>query len=129
MVECATYGDEAYVDLPTDARLLFIWSWTNERAAICGLYHASMRTMQKAIDAPLASVDRVNAALAQLADKPLVHYDEDNEVIWVVNRARYANRSPKVARAMQKEVEACPSSPLVGEFVDQYGEMLNLRLR
>jgi hypothetical protein len=129
MVECATWDDPQFQSLGTDARLLFLWSWTNPRAAICGLYHASERMLRRAIsDQPLAEVERTWAALEELAAKPLLKYDAEAEVVFVVNRAKYANRSPKVAQRMQTEVEACPSSPLVGEFVNRYGEMLKLRL-
>lgn len=133
MVECALWGDPAFVELSTESRLLFIWSWTNPKAAICGLYHASEKQMERAIghsihDVP-SEAGALEHALGELRRKPLLKYDHDNEVLWVVNRARHANRSPKVARAMQREVEDCPPSPLVEEFVNTYGRMLDLRLR
>jgi hypothetical protein len=133
MVDSQMYGDPAYRELSTDARLLFIWSWTNPQSTICGLYGCSVRQMQLALgDTRLGMEpmsDRVLAALEQLARKPLVEYDEDNEVLWVINRVRYANRSPKVARAMQKEVEKCPPSPLIERFVAQYGRTLGIAIR
>lgn len=126
LLENSTYTDPAFVPLSTEARLLFIWSFTNLNAAICGLYRCSEREMRRALGR--SGERRISSALEELAAKPLVRYDADNEVIWVVNRARHANRSPKVARAMQKEIEACPPSPLVPEFVAMYGSMLNVRL-
>lgn len=133
LIEHAIWNDPDFLKLSTEARLLFIWAWTNPGAAICGLYHASIKQMEKALGQQIAmdqedAYIRVVTALGHLERKPIVKYDGDAEVLWVVNRARYANRSPKVARAMQKEVERCPSSPLVGEFVARYGQMLNLRL-
>lgn len=77
---------------------------------------------------PPATQSRVQNALDELAAKPLVKWDPEHEVIWVVNRVRYANRSPKVARAMQKEVERAPTSPLVVEFVEKYGAQLGIEI-
>jgi hypothetical protein len=129
-VENAMWTDPAFIALPTDARLLFIWGWTNPTASICGLYHASMKMMQRALqEGPLADVERVQKALGALGQKPLMLWDANAELVLVVNRARHANRSPKVALAMQREVESCPSSPLVEQFVELHGNTLNLRLR
>lgn len=130
MFNCPTWNDAAFRQLDTDARLLFIWSWTNPLSTICGLYQVSQRQMEIALSTdPDCLEERVALALEQLAAKPMVRYDEENEVIWVVNRAKHSNRSPKVAKAMQREVQDCPPSPLVDEFVARYGSMLNLRLR
>lgn len=126
MVECSTWDDPDFLRLSPTARLLFLWSWTHQRAAICGLYMASEKQMMRGIGGDSKALAD---ALAELGDKPLVKYDADAELLWVVNRARYSNRSPKVARAMQREVEACPDSPLIAEFVALYGSMLELRLK
>lgn len=128
LVENAVWEDPDFKRLSTDARLLFLWAWTNPNAAICGLYHTSETHLLKALE-PGAEKDRLYPAMVELADKPLVLYDFNNEVVWVVNRARHANRSEGVAKRMQREVEACPESPLVDNFMAMYGQMLALRLK
>lgn len=106
-----------------------MWSWTNPGSAICGLYAASIMDMRLGLcENPLATERRVLRAVEELGQKPIVEYDRENEVIWVVNRVRYANRSPKVARAMQKEVERVPSSPLVARFAAMYGPQLGIEV-
>lgn len=106
-----------------------MWTWTNPRSTICGLYQVSMWEMRLGLrENPPATEARVLKAIEELGAKPLVKFDAEHEVIWVVNRVRYANRSPKVARAMQKEVERAPTSPLVREFVEMYGGQLGIEI-
>jgi hypothetical protein len=126
-----TWNDPAFLELSTDARLLFVWTWTAPANALCGLYHVSPRMLERALEERPGASDgelraRVRAALLELAAKPLVLYDDDAEVLWVVNRARYANRSPKVAVLLRREVEECPPSPLKEKFVIAHGDRLGL---
>lgn len=121
----------AFLDLGTDARMLFIWTWTAPSNALCGLYHVSPRMLERALEqrpGPSSDElrDRVRVALQELAVKPFVLYDDDAEVLWVVNRARYANRSPKVAVLLRREVEECPPSVLKDRFIKTHGARLGL---
>ncbi len=127
----ATWNDQAFIELSTDARLLFIWSFTSPPSALCGLYYVSPRQLERALEErPGASSDplraRVRDALLELARKPMVLYDDDAEVLWVVNRARYANRSPKVRVLLAREVRECPPSPLRDRFLEVYAQALDL---
>lgn len=124
-VHKALWTDPEFVKLSPFGKLLFLWTWTQPGATLCGLYVASEKQMARGIG---ATPEQLRTALGELSRKPLVRYDADAEVIWVVNRARYANRSPKVAIKMQREVEACPPTTLLPQFVDAYGDSLNLRI-
>lgn len=126
------WRDRDFMALSTDARLLFIWSWTNDAAGVSGLYRASVLDLMHALG-PLdhhaedATLARVQAALAQLlVPKPLLMYDADHEVIFVVSRARYANRSPRAALLMRDEYERVPACPLRDEFSRRYWQELGL---
>lgn len=132
------WTDEAFLDLTTDARLLFLWSWTQPRAAVCGLYSVATAELEAALgwNAELsprqdanARARRVRDALEELARKPLLLYDADGPVLWVVNRARYANISGRVAAMMRREFRSCPASPLKGEFERRYRATLRLEER
>lgn len=119
------WRDPAFVDLTPDARLLFLWAWTNPEAAISGLYAVSAKRMAQALgampgDPASAWAAKVDAALKELAAKPLVLWDDDAEVLWVVTRAHHSNRSPKAAAVMTKELARCPPSPLKEAFIERY---------
>lgn len=126
----ALWNDTDFRDLTTDARLLFIWSWTNPEASISGLYHVSVKAMGRALGRPSGHTldqdveERVEKALEELGQKPLVLYDYDEEVIWVVNRARFTNRSPNQQKAIQRGYESCPPSPLREQFKNVYESIL-----
>ena len=127
MVERGFWSDETVGGLSTDARLLFLWSWTNPRATIAGLYPVGQGPMRAALDRPdEARGARVRDALAELDAAGLVRYDDENEVLWVVNRARYANRSPATVKGMEREWRECPPSPLRDAFKRKYGRVLEL---
>jgi hypothetical protein len=133
MLEQAIWNDPAFVELDTDARLIFLWSWSNPEAALGGLYHASEKQLVLALSSngtvlsgdPTHDASRLAAALEQLSRKPLLLYDDQAEVLWVVNRARHANRSPKVAVAIQREFDRCPPSPLKDRFQRKYRGLLS----
>lgn len=117
----------SYRALGPDARLLYLWSFTNpEGANLSGLYHASPRQLQRALGEEAGLRERIAAALEELAVRPLVLYDEDGEVVWVVGRVEHTLRSPKQAVKMIREYGECPDSPLKLMFRKQYGETLKL---
>ncbi len=126
------WTDPAFLELDVDARLLFIWTWTAPPNALCGLYHVSPRMLMNALEPPRqgpaepATRERVRLALVALARKPLALYDDDAEVMWVVSRAKHANRSPKVAVLLKREFEECPPSPLKDKFLRAHGSRLGL---
>jgi hypothetical protein len=125
-LETATWDDEHFAALSGDAKLIFLWAWSNKAATICGIYPATQEQIAIALAPPVkgplpaALEDRVYAALVELGVKPMLAYDYDHQVIWVTNRALKANRSPKVLVAMQREFGAVPWSPLKDQFAVHY---------
>jgi hypothetical protein len=126
-LQCEAWTDSKFMSLSTDARLLFLWAWTNDRAAICGLYECSPKQMKRGLGhqaSEYSQDERVEFALKELHDAGMVRYDDDNDVLWVVNRVKHANVSARAAKAMQREVRSCPDSPLVMAFLKKYGAEL-----
>lgn len=138
IVQRRVWSDKAVVALSTDARLLFVWSWTNERANIAGLYLVAPGAMALALgeqtdfgffEGKRPADDRVHLALDELAVKPLVAYDYDVGLLWVVSRAAHAARSDKAIRMIRQDYDAAPRSPLKDKFARRYGERLGLHTR
>lgn len=130
MVYKRMWNRPAFRQLDVDARCLFLWTWTNPQAKIGGLYHASVRAMASALGDPangnVAELEaRVEAAITQLAAKPLVAYDYDTETVWVVNRAKHSITSPKVAVCVRREVELVAPGPLRERFLAMYGRAID----
>lgn len=124
-VETKVWRDEAFLCLGPDARLMFLWAWSNERAQPSGIYRADPSEMVESFSRRgLLSADNVQrfvAAREQLAEKPLMLYDPKESLVWVVNRARYANRTMTTQAAIRRGWAAAPdSSPIKGMFRSYY---------
>lgn len=120
----------AFRVLSADARVLYFWTWTAPGRPLSGIGPASPRALERALEeAPGGDAllrERVRSALVELARKPLVLYDDDAEVLWVVGRVEHALRSPAMAVRMRREWESCPPSPLRDRFAEAYGHLLEL---
>lgn len=102
--------------LSNDAIQLYIWSWTNERCGMAGIYQVPRRLLLEGRldDAAL------DAALAELrADGKLLYADG---VLWNIARVkRIATRSKQIATAIEKDLAEIPTShQLFSAFVERY---------
>ena len=127
-----TWTDRKFLALSTDARLLFIWSWSLPHAALCGLYRATLRDLGDALgahdsDSQQGRLGRVRRALDELDQAGMVKHDATTQVLWVVNRVKHQYLTPKSISVMQREVRNCPDSPLVDEFLQRYGRVLGMK--
>lgn len=137
------WTDAKFLALTPDSRLLFLWSWMPPHATVCGLYRASYKDLCAAIEptirGPQGGVipphrredvrDRLGEALDELGAAAMLRYDGVNDVIWVVNRVRYAARTPKAVAYMQRELQWVPESPLLDLFLAKWGRTLSLEDR
>lgn len=108
--------------LSNDAFMLYVWSFTNTKCGMAGLYPVTRRTL---LEGRLEK-DRLDAALAELeADDKLYYVDG---FLW--NKARVAHLSgfekgklsPVLVRAIEKDLEQVDrANPLLGRFVERYG--------
>lgn len=126
-IEHATWGDAAVAELSAPAALLFVWSFTNGPcASLTGLTMVGARKLRRA--AHVATEDELAAALDELAAKPLVLYDWDHELLWCVNRVRYANSSPLTVKGIRNWTAAVAEnvngSSLLAQYRRRYRELL-----
>ena len=122
MFRKAVWNRQSFVELSPAARVLYLWGWTSPEATLSGLVNASPRALARAIGADV----ELGRVLAELARKPLAHYDDEAEVLWIVGRVEHSNTSPKVAVRIVREWEACPSEPIRDLFAELYGAELHL---
>lgn len=108
--------------LGDDAFMLYIWSFTNTKCGMAGMYPVTRR---KLVEGRFDDA-RLTAALAELeADDKLFYSDG---VLW--NKARVSNLSGYedgklsefIAKSIAKDLRSItPSNPLLGQFVERYG--------
>jgi hypothetical protein len=108
--------------LGDDAFMLYIWSFTNTKCGMGGIYPVTRR---KLIEGRFDDA-RLTPALAELeADDKLFYL---NGVLW--NKARVSNLSGYadgklsefIAKSIAKDLRSIPSSnPLLAQFIERYG--------
>lgn len=108
--------------LGNDAFMLYVWSWTNTKCGMAGIYPVTRRTL---LEGRLEK-DRLDAALAELEADDKLYYE--NGVLW--NKARVSRLSgyekgrlsEVIVRAIEKDLKQVDrSNPLFGRFIERYG--------
>jgi DnaA N-terminal domain len=116
-----TFWDE--VDhLSDDAVMLYIWSWTNTKAGMAGIYRVARRKLVEG----RFDEDRLTAALVELEEDGKLLYKDG--VLWCVARVkRLSSIHEKIAISIAKDLgEIDAGHPLLQGFVEKYGSHPNL---
>ncbi len=106
-------------------KLVAIYLVTNPHATMIGLYLCPVRYIAADIGATEAEVETALGVLGRIG---FAEYDFDQELVWVVNFARYQipSRSPTVLKGCSNMLAALPRSPLVTAFHTEYASTLHL---
>lgn len=121
-VHAHTYEDPHFLALTAAARSLFLWALVGPESNAAGLFHATRFELTTG----MGTGADLDATLAELEAKPLMLYDEPAALVWIINKARYANRSPKVAEVIRRQWQQAPRSPLRDDFANVYGPRLGI---
>lgn len=122
-IDNAIWSDPDFEDLSANATLLFLWSWTNPRCGMAGMYKVSHRAMTES----KVSIDAMPATLTELAEAGFAFYEA--QVLWVRARVkRLRSKSPQMAIAVSKDVQKIPvEHPLRVRFMEMYASHSWLR--
>lgn len=102
--------------LSDDAFMLYVWSWTNPKCGMAGVYRIARH---KLVEGRFDDV-RLTAALAECEDDGLLRYQ--GGVLWNVARVkRLSGISKNYAKSIVRDLREVEGSPLVGEFLARYG--------
>lgn len=107
MVDCETWHDAWFAELPPDAKLVFLYLVTNPRSTTCGAFELTIRkaSFDLGIDAA-----RCSEILSSFGDR--VRWWSEHQVVWVRNfyrRQQGDNPSPKYRANARKAVMALPA--------------------
>jgi len=110
------------------SKLLAIYLLTNENIRMTGLYRLSKHTIMHELDLDAA---QLKFALQELIARDFCLYDEEEEVIWVVDMALSQvaeNPNEKQLKGIENELRDLADSdfPFVNEFRQKYASEFNL---
>ena len=114
------WTDSFIQGLSPEAKLLFIYLWTNKHCNQAGLYEITLKTIAFDTGLPLESLLEI---LKQLEPK-VAWYPEQN-IVWVKNFLKRQCKSQSFLIAAVKCLKAMSSNSLVMEFIN-YNQGLNL---
>src|SRR4051812_7674925 len=98
-IETSIWSQPGFEDLSVEARYTFLWTITNPRCNVAGLYPISVPHI--AFETKL-SVEQVEGALAALAAARLVYYDEG--FLFIRRRVlELHTRGPNHAKSIVKD--------------------------
>ena len=115
-VYTAIWEDEDFDGLSDDAAFLYLWSFTNYRCGMSGLYQVKARSICEGRMTPA----RREAALAELSEKRFVFYVDG--WMWVRSRVKHLrSKGPTIITSIVSGVKALPEShPLRAAFLSEY---------
>ena len=110
------WRDEWFVGLKPDAKLLFVYLFSNENVNLAGIYKLNPNLI--AFETGL-SYERVLELLRNFERDRKVFFR--NNLLWVVNLRRYnATSSNTVAQRIRSDLEAIPDCPLKRAYLAYY---------
>lgn len=119
-VDSNIWDDTWFTDLTPDAKLLFLYLFTNRRTTPCGVFEITIRAMS--FETGL-STEQIQTALNLLA--PKVIWYAETQVIWVRNfyKRQRANSNERFASAARKALDAFPMA-IQSDVVAYYPELI-----
>jgi len=109
--------DEKFSNISPQAKLLFLWTFTNPKAGSSGLFSFNDDVCQNETG---LSDRELHNSLKELTKTDRLRYDEKNNIIWVVNQFKHVPKSEKIIEAIIREMDNLPKSILVDAFRDKY---------
>lgn len=121
----STWGDPWVRKLSKNAKILFLYLWTNNHKNLIAMYPIDPETI--AFETGLSQKDIIGAFEAL---KPKVLYDPKTCYVWVVNHVRHqymrGGISPKIVIGIKKCLLSI-KHPFVGKFIAVYEDIQELQ--
>lgn len=109
-------ADDDFIDLCHEAKLLYIWTFTNPRCNMAGLYRVAKRVMQRETTIP---PKRFEIAFEQLVKGGFLLYEDG--VLWVRTRVKHLwSKHQNYAKQIAKNVVEVAPHPLAEQFLAEY---------
>jgi len=120
--ETAYWSDPFVMKLPAEAKLLYVYLWTNLHCNQAGLYEIAPETIS--FETGLAQ-EEVPKLLCSL--EPKITWCPEQNLVWVKNFLRHQTKSPQFLVAAAKCLQSINNNGLVREFLE-YNRAYNLSI-
>jgi hypothetical protein len=113
------WSDPDFEDLTPNAKLVYLWSFTNPLCGPAGIYR--VKAERVALDTGL-SAEALQAAVAELEACTMLYFRD--RVLWVRSRVRYLRtRTPQMAKGVAADLRRIPDDcPLQQAFRERYSQ-------
>lgn len=120
-IDNSIWSDPDFARLTPDAKLVYLWSFTNPHCGMAGLYKVSDDLIMFETKLP---ADRLAAALDELNAAAFVFYED--LVVWVRTRVKWLRtKTPQIAKSIANDVaKITETHPLRVRFVAEYESAL-----
>lgn len=105
-------------DLSDDAILLYLWSFTNPRCGMAGIYRCPRRVI---LEGRLGDGDRLDGALSELEAAGLVLY-RDGVLLCLPRVGGLGTKTEQIAKSISKDLRNVDCPQLVARFAERYAE-------
>lgn len=111
------WSDPDVAELTAEAKLLYVWTWTNPRCNMSGAYQVTKTLMQAETG---LTDDQVAGAFAELEEGRFAFYD--GRVLWVRSRVkRLRQKTPNIAKSIAAHLLKLPKGhPYLAMFLTEY---------
>jgi len=115
-VSTALWEDEDFDDLGDDAALIYLWSFTNSRCGMSGIYRVKRRSI---VEGRMTAKRRADA-IKELEEAGYLRYVDG--WLWVRSRVKHLRtKGSKMATGVVRDVERVPvEHPLRAAFLTEY---------
>lgn len=113
----ALWSDPDFLALSPEARMTYIWTWTNPRCGMAGIYKTA--PVQAAMETGL-SEEAVRGALVELGEAQFAFYV--GNVLWVRSRVKHLRqKTTQIAKAIRNDLaKIADDHPLKAQFMATY---------
>jgi hypothetical protein len=117
-IDNSIWSDSDFLKLSANAKLVYLWSFTNPRCGMSGLYKVDESIISFDTKIPPA---KLAVALSELARTRFAYYDDG--VIFVRTRVRHLRQKTQpIAKSIASDLRMISDShPLQNAFVQEYG--------
>lgn len=115
-IHTSIWDDEWYCQLPSDTKIVFVWLFSNRRAAVSGLYQFTEFICSRETGLPIESV---KSSIKKLTDDGKIYVEGD--WVWVKNLRKYNYyKNDNADKRIQKDLSQLPNNGLKKAYIEYY---------